>query len=88
MDFGEANMYNKCTQNIIIYMIKWKGMKDMATRTILTNVNIKGKKNVRQFVQALERAENLKSSHDVVMSRIVRMPKGDELDAVLQQIKK
>ena len=69
-------------------MIKWKGMKDMATRTILTNVNIKGKKNVRQFVQALERAENLKSSHDVVMSRIVRMPKGDELDAVLQQIKK
>lgn len=88
MDFGEVNMYNECTQNMIIYMIKWKGMKDMATRTILTNVNIKGKKDVRQFVQALERAENLKSSHDVVMSRIVRMPKGDELDVVLQQIKK
>ena len=57
----------------------------MATKSFLKNVNIKGKKNVRCLVDALEKSEKFQSE-PVVMSRPVRELRGDELHGFLEKL--
>ena len=50
----------------------------MATRSIMASVNIKGQRRVKEFVNALERAEMYKGK-PVEMKRTVKAVSDDEL---------
>ncbi len=50
----------------------------MATRSIMTSVNIKGRSQVKEFVNALERAEGYKGK-PVKFSRQVKTVSDEEL---------
>lgn len=52
----------------------------MATKSILKNINIKGRKQTKQFVDALEHAQQHKGK-EVTMTRTVNEIKGDKVKA-------
>ncbi len=53
----------------------------MATRSIMTSVNIKGRSQVKEFVNALERAETYKGK-TVKFSRPVKSVSDEELKKI------
>ncbi len=54
----------------------------MATKSILKNVNIKGRRQVKRLVEALEHAQQHKGKH-VSMSRAVTEIKADKVNDFL-----
>ena len=58
----------------------------MATRSIMSSVNIKGRKQVKQFVDALEQAEQYRGKV-VEMKRTVKAVQEDELKKIASLIK-
>lgn len=55
----------------------------MATKSILKNVNISGRKNVRLFVNALEKAQKT-TGKEIVMSRPVEELRGQQAEEYLK----
>lgn len=64
-----------------------EGCMAMATRSILTSVNIKGGKQTKDFITALEEAKN-KKGKVVVLSRKLREVGAEQLDDFISAIKK
>ncbi len=60
---------------------------NMATRSILTSVNIRGDKQTKAFITALEEAKN-KKGKDVVLSRKLREIKEEQMEDFINAIKK
>lgn len=56
----------------------------MATKSILKNVNIKGRKQTKQFVAALEHAQEHKGKA-VAMTRMINEIKGDKVKAFFSE---
>lgn len=59
----------------------------MATRSILTSINIRGEKQTKAFVAALEEAKN-KKGKVVVLGRQLREVGVDEMEGFIRDIKK
>lgn len=69
-------MFGHLVTSCVILFYYSKEVDNMATRSILTNVNINNKQLAKGFVDALSNAEK-KHSKDVVMSKkIVNVEKG------------
>lgn len=58
----------------------------MATKSITKNVDIKDKRLCRNFVAALENAEN-KHSKEVILSRSFKELKGDKIREIFGDLK-
>lgn len=56
----------------------------MATKSILKNINIKGRKQTKQFLDALECAQSHKGKA-VTMTRAVNEIKGDKVKVFLTE---
>ncbi len=64
-----------------------EGCMAMATRSILTSVNIRGGKQTKDFITVLEEAKN-KKGKVVVLSRKLREVGAEQLDDFISAIKK
>lgn len=59
---------------------------DMATRSIMSSVNIKGRNQVKAFVRALEDAKTVDNKR-IPMQRSVKIVTDDELKKIASLIK-
>ena len=64
-----------------------EGCMAMATRSILTSVNIRGEKRTKEFIAALEQAKK-KKGKVVVLSRTLREVGAEQIDDFISAIKK
>lgn len=59
----------------------------MATQSFLKNVNIKSKKQIRDFVKALEKTENFNKQNNTSYSRTPYEVKNNEVETFLKKVR-
>lgn len=75
---GCNQWYNKRARRVVLERVI-----DMATKSILKNINIKQRKHLKRFADALDKAEKSRGKY-VSMSRGVVEAKGEEIKRLFQ----
>lgn len=59
----------------------------MATQSFLKSVNIKSKKQIRDFVKALEKSENFHKQNKITYNRTPYEVKNNEIETFLKKVR-